>query len=108
MTTLYVAGPMSGLPDFNYPAFRLAGQRLSRLGFEVLNPADIDAMHNPDPSRPQTWDWYMRHALTMLLRADGVALLDGWESSKGASLEVTVAEALGLSARGLDYWMGKS
>ena len=41
---IYIAGPMSGLPDFNYPAFNQAEQRLLALGYEVENPAT-----NPDP-----------------------------------------------------------
>jgi hypothetical protein len=103
-TTLYVAGPMTGLPEFNYPAFDAAEKDLGTLGFLVLNPTHAEK-HNPTPGVPQSWDWYMRHALRMVLAADGVALLDGWERSRGASLEHAVATALGLDIRPLAEWL---
>jgi len=100
---LYVSGPMTGLPEFNYPAFRAAAAALSRVGYDVLNPVDAEE-HNPTPGEPQAWDWYMRHALRMVLDADGVALLDGWEKSRGAALEVHIACALNLPIRPVEFW----
>lgn len=103
MTTIYVAGPITGLPEFNYPAFRSAGGQLERRGFAVLNPVDAEK-HN-DTGRPQQWDWYMRHALRMVLEADALALLPGWEKSAGATLEFYVATALKLDVRPLAGWL---
>lgn len=101
--TLYVAGPMSGLPDYNYPAFVKAGAALLRAGYDVLNPVDSE----DDPARPEPtpWEWYMRKALDMVLRADGVAVLPGWECSRGARLEVDLAHALRLPVLPLDQWL---
>ena len=104
LPTLYVAGPMTGYPDFNYPAFNDAAASLRARGFNVLNPVDAE-QHNPTPGTPQAWDWYMRHALRMVLESSGVALLDGWRDSRGAVLEVTVAKALRLDVRPLDAWL---
>ena len=104
MTTLYVAGPMTGLPEFNYPAFNAAEKMLRGLGYHVLNPVDAEE-HNPTPGKPQAWDWYMRHALRMVLNAEGLALLPGWENSRGARLEVQVAESLGLRCEPLEHWV---
>lgn len=101
---LYVAGPMTGLPEFNYPAFNAAQSALEGLGHLVLNPTSAER-HNPTPGTPQAWDWYMRHCLRMVLEVDGLALLDGWEGSRGASLEVTVARALDLDVRPLAAWL---
>lgn len=103
MTTLYVAGPMTGYPDFNYPEFRRVGAVLAERGYTVLNPVDAEE-HNPTPGTPQPWDWYMRHALRMVLEADALALLPGWAASRGASLEVQVARALGLAAEPWDTY----
>lgn len=103
MSVVYVAGPMSGLPDFNYPAFDDATRQLWNAGHRPLNPADSEALN--DTGAPQTWDWYMRHALGMVIRADGLALLDGWEQSKGATLEHLVALQLGLDIRPLAGWL---
>ena len=39
MKRIYVAGPMSGLPAFNFPAFHEAAADLRACGFDVVNPA---------------------------------------------------------------------
>jgi hypothetical protein len=94
---------MTGLPDFNYPAFRRAAAALLAQGYVVLNPVDAE-QHN-DTGKPQRWDWYMRHALRMVLEAQALALLPGWGQSKGAILEVQVAAALDLPIKPLDDWL---
>lgn len=101
---LYIAGPMTGLPEFNYPAFRRAEALLREGGYDVLNPVEAE-VHNPTPGTPQTWDWYMRHALRMVLDADALAVLDGWWRSKGATLEVQVATALVLPVEPVEAWL---
>ena len=102
--TVYVAGPMTGLPEFNYPAFREAATELTLRGYEVLCPVDSE-LENPTPGVPQSWEWYMRRALAMVVAADGVALLPGWEASRGAQIEVTIAKALGMEIREFDKWV---
>ena len=100
---VYVAGPMTGLPEFNYPAFRAAGSLLAAEGFDVLNPVEVEQENAS--GEPQAWDWYMRRALRMVVDADGVALLPGWERSRGARLEFHVATSLELDVRPLDEWL---
>ena len=100
---LYICGPMSGLPEFNYPAFREAEANLMEYGYTVLNPARIDEQWNPTGVR-FSWDWYMRHALAMMLEADGLAMLLGWQSSRGAKLEKQVASSLGMPCRTVASW----
>ena len=90
MKRVYVAGPMSGLPDFNYPAFNAEAGRLRALGYEVENPAE-----NPVPPCG-SWAGYMRMALAQVVQCDGIVLLPGWETSRGATLEHHVATTLGL------------
>lgn len=87
---IYIAGPMSGLPEFNYPAFNAEAERLRSLGHEVLNPAE-----NPVPECG-TWAGYMRLALAQLVQCHTIRLLPGWEKSSGARLEEHVAMRLGL------------
>lgn len=87
---LYIAGPMTGLPDYNYPAFNVAEQRLLALGYEVENPA-----RNPEPACG-SWLGYMRMALRQLALCDGVVLLPGWKSSRGANIEKHLADDLCL------------
>lgn len=103
MTRLYVAGPMTGLPEYNYPAFNAAADDLREDGYSVSNPAEIDEDDYPHEGRPP-WDWYMRRALELVVQADAVALLPGWQDSTGARLETQVAEALGMRMRSVDEW----
>lgn len=88
---VYIAGPMTGYPGLNFPAFHAEAARLRSLGYEVVNPAEI----NVDPSAG--WSDCMRKDIRELVTCDAVATLDGWEKSKGATLEVHIAESLGLS-----------
>lgn len=90
MSTVYIAGPMTGLPEYNYPAFHLMAARLRGLGYSVLSPAE----HDLGTDKPR--ELYMRRGLELLMKSDMVVLLDGWSASKGAVLEVDVAKALGL------------
>jgi hypothetical protein len=91
---LYLAGPMSDLPYFNYPAFKKAAEALRALGHEVINPAELDEPDQDSVSVP--WADYIRRDLRYLLECEAVAVLPGWRDSKGASLEVYVAESLGM------------
>lgn len=106
MTMLYVAGPMTGWANFNYEAFDAAARELQVRGFDTLNPTQIEALN--DTGQPQKWDWYMRHALRLVLEADALALLPGWERSRGASLEVHVASSLGLPCEPVEHWLNGS
>ena len=90
---------MSGLPDFNYPAFFDAADVLDRAGFTVGNPA-------ADGQVPGwSWEQYLRRALRLMLECDGVAVLDGWERSRGARLEVEVAEQIGMRVDSVEGWL---
>jgi hypothetical protein len=86
--TVYLAGPMTGLPDHNYPAFHAEADRLRRLGYQVANPA------NNGDDIPRPWRWYVAQGLAQLVMCDAVALLPGWEHSRGACIEVAVADLL--------------
>ena len=97
---IYIAGPMTGLPDFNYPAFFTAAEQLSALGHDVVNPA-----REWDGKPSAEWSDYMRRGITDVCTCDGVALLPGWTESKGAQIECDVADALGLVVRLVDRWL---
>ncbi|CAE6905944.1 MULTISPECIES: DUF4406 domain-containing protein [Pseudomonas] len=89
MQRIYLSGPMTGCPDFNYPAFHAEADRLRSLGFDVESPAE-----NPPQ---ESWEEYLRWGLAQMLTCDSVALLPGWGISKGAQLEVSVAEKLKMT-----------
>jgi hypothetical protein len=86
---LYISGPMSGLPDNNYPAFHEVAARYRAAGFTIFNPAE-----SPAPCPSPSWQDWMRPALIGLAQSRGLLLLPGWRSSKGALMEVDIAAAL--------------
>lgn len=106
--SIYVAGPMRGLPLFNFPAFDAAAMRLTWEGWRVISPAELDRRHGFDPLElPTDWDWTktpqgfdFRHAIERDLAAiqevDAIYMLDGWQKSRGAKAEHATAEWLGL------------
>lgn len=89
--TFYLAGPMTGLPDFNYPAFHDAARALRDAGLRIINPAEA---YGGRADKDRTV--YMRAGIENVLAADGVITLPGWDESPGARLEVQVAAAVGL------------
>lgn len=92
---VYIAGPMTGIEEYNYPAFFAAEDRFKAAGWKVFNPARHDASWITDDMDP---DWvraqYMRQDIIDVMDADAIALLPGYENSKGALAELTVARIL--------------
>ncbi len=108
---IYVAGPMRGYPEFNFPAFRAAAARLREEGHTIFSPAEKDEeIHGTDFSKQfktgsledaEKTGFSLRRALGddlewICKEADGIYLLKGWQQSKGALAEKATAEALGL------------
>jgi hypothetical protein len=91
MQRVYISGPMSGLPDFNYPAFNAEAARIRALGYTVENPTE-----NP-PVPGHVWELYMRAALRQMLTCDTVAFLPDWRQSRGANVEIELAIHLGMA-----------
>lgn len=91
---IYIAGPMTGIKDLNFPAFHATAARLREAGHEVVNPAEV----NPDPTAK--WVDCMRADIRELVTCDAIAMLQGWEKSKGATLEHHIARQLELTVLG--------
>jgi hypothetical protein len=89
---VYIAGPMSGYEGFNFPAFNRVEELLrGTYGYKhVVNPAKL---HRPTDL---PWVEFLKRDLLELITCDAVFLLEGWEKSRGATLEAFVAYALGL------------
>lgn len=90
---LYLAGPMTGYKDLNFPLFHAETARLRALGYEVVNPAEI----NGDSGA--RWEDCMRQDIAQLVTCDGVACLPMWTTSRGARLEVHIGTTLAMSVR---------
>lgn len=89
---LYLAGPMAGLPDRNFPLFNRVAAHLRQRGHAVFNPAE-----NNDGGIRRARSFYMKLDIPALLASDAIVLLDGWQNSRGASLEVWLALDMGMS-----------
>jgi hypothetical protein len=81
---------MSGLPEFNYPAFHRAAAALRAIGHTVHNPAE-----NPVPPCG-SWLGYMRMSIAQIANSDALVMLPGWQRSRGARVEFILAKLIGL------------
>lgn len=108
---IYLAGPMSGIPNFNAPAFHGHAAQLRAEGHEVFSPAEHDMTTDGadfherypdgDTSKAMSDGFSLRSALKADLcwicdKAEGIFMMRGWENSKGARTEHALAVALGL------------
>ncbi len=107
---IYLAGPMRGVKDFNYPAFHAAAEKLRADGHFVFSPAEHDQkVYGKDISNPagdpriaaEQHGFDIRSALAddcdfICRHADALYLLPGWERSRGAKAERAIAKALSL------------
>ena len=103
---IYISGPMSGLPRSEYQRkFREAERILHRHGYGCINPCRVLACR---------WPWIYKamefclgHSkayalilaydlLLLMTRADGIAMLPGWQASRGAKIENYVS---------MHFWM---
>lgn len=95
----YIAGPMRGYPGHNFDAFDEAAERLTVLGFDVINPAAMDRAAGYDGVGDFP-DGFVREAMRRDLSAicdcDAIVLIAGWEKSKGVAVELALAKYLGL------------
>ncbi|WP_237673492.1 DUF4406 domain-containing protein [Vreelandella profundi] len=92
MKRIYISGPMTGLPGLNFDAFNLTAHQLRALGYEVVNPAETET-----GTEDLSWEEYLKQDLQQMLTCDTIALLPGWQTSKGAHLELHVAHRVGMT-----------
>lgn len=91
-TRVYLSGPMTGRPELNFPAFHHAADVLRDAGYLVVNPAESSLQATHDG----TWEAYLREDIAAMVKCDVIALLPGWCHSKGAQLEKSIADAVGI------------
>lgn len=98
----YLAGPMSGIPQFNYPKFIRITSELRSAGLVIHSPVEMDtpkmqeaAMENLtgdltklQKDTDETWGDVLAKDVKLIADVvDGVIVMDGWEKSRGARLE---------------------
>lgn len=98
---IYLSGPMTGYPQYNFPAFDYAAAKLRAEGHEVFSPADNDRVRGltgdttiPFPPGVTARVLFKDDTSYICDHAEKVALLAGWEKSRGARAEVALAEAI--------------
>jgi hypothetical protein len=94
---IYVAGPMRGIPEFNFPSFNPAERDNERHGKDI----SLGNVEGCEDKAAKEHGFNLRDALAddlefICKHADAIAMLPGWENSKGANAERATAVALGL------------
>jgi len=90
----YLAGPMTGHVDYNYPAFHQAAAYYRSMGIDIVSPAEL---HGDDYSK--TFDEYLAVDLAALKTCGTIILLLGWQDSRGAKVELCQAICDGLDIK---------
>lgn len=91
---------MRGIANYNFPAFDAAAALARKMGYEPVNPADLDRAVGVSETTDPLPKNFLRDAMTRDLGAictcDAIAVLPGWEASAGVKVELALAELLGL------------
>ena len=123
---VYIAGPMSGIPAFNYPAFHSLEKSLRlivlapKVHMDVINPAAFGEsspealaaiMASPDgdpsvlyPYTRLTWGDYLARSVKLIgddPDLDAIVTLPGWDTSRGSRIETFIGHVRGLKI--VDY-----
>ena len=103
---IYLSGPMSGIPRSEYQRkFREAERILHRHGYGVINPCNVWVCRWPWIYNAMEWALGKQLAyaavlaydlILLMTRADGIAMLPGWQASRGAQIENYVS---------MHFWM---
>ena len=113
--TFYVAGPMRGIHQYNFPAFDDTTKRARARGWLVISPSDLDRGQGLDPvndpegvakaiADPKILQRICKRDCNAILalekdRGDGLIILDGWQNSTGARAEIALALWMELKFR---------
>lgn len=103
---LYLSGPITGKPDGNRAAFDNAARALHECGHQPINPHIVGELVEAEFGNiTPEWADYMRADIAELMACDAVATLPGWVESRGACIEVHLAQALGMLVQSVDAWI---
>jgi hypothetical protein len=111
---IYLAGPMSNVPQFNSPKFYSVSEKLRKLGYDVVSPAELDQNTDPEIAKEalastdgkivkdvagHTWGDLLARDVKMLSDTGitGIVFLPGWQRSRGARCEASVGILNGFS-----------
>lgn len=112
LRSAYLAGPMRGHPEYNFPEFRRWTTKLRARGWKIFSPAERDEQ-DPDIDHTENiagWsgsrglDYFMAHDLKAVCETDCVIYMPGWETSQGARLEGMVAVEIAHPVFEINIW----
>lgn len=96
---VYIAGPMTGLPNYNFASFDRAAERLKARGLEPQNPAEIGrkwlAEHGYREPNKSEYGEQLSARRELLRECRTIYLLRGWQNSNIALYELSYALILG-------------
>lgn len=105
----YLGGPMTGIPQFNFPRFNEVAAKLREQGYNIVSPAELDdpevqeAVMKSEDGAPGTGgagkdshaDFLARDIIIVTLpNCVGGIFIEGWENSRGAAAETWVLSYL--------------
>lgn len=109
---VYIAGPMRGHVDYNFPAFYQAEAMLDLWGFKVRNPARMDvqagkaafnrATGTVIPDTSFKIEEVLRRDFDAIRQVNAIVVLPGWETSQGAQRELAFAQSIGIPVYAYD------
>lgn len=119
--TYYLAGPMTGIPQFNYPEFFRIAKALRAEGFDIISPAEQDSpakleliLESPDgdlskmPPSVGTWGDFLSHDVKLIADGvNGIFFMPGWQKSRGARLEAFVGITCAKELAEIDWYGDK-
>jgi len=95
----YLAGPMTGKPQFNFPTFDKVALFLRGTDHQIISPAELDSPEERNAAYEnvkgisegegnKSWGEYLSRDLRIIADdVQGIVFLPGWEESRGARLE---------------------
>lgn len=91
MKKIYISGQITGIEEQATKLFKDAELDLVLLGYEVVNPMELNHDHD------KTWQNYMKHDIKAMMDCDEIYMLNNWIKSKGAIIEHNLAVNLGFN-----------
>lgn len=88
---VYISGRMTGLPEWNFPAFHAAAAAWRAAGWDVVNPAEAFNGRTDLPYKD-----YVQNDVAVLKTCDAIAMLPGWDDpeARGSVWEWGIARGL--------------
>lgn len=95
---IYISGPVTGMVDGNRAAFSRVEKEVFAAGFDAENPRrnKLPGYFDIEIDCEELWQFQMKRAVKQLMDCDTIVMLNGWENSKGATIELWLSLMLGL------------